>query len=88
MKKIILSIAIATLGIITLNAQDVKYGLIAGFSNNTFQDSGNNTSSVSKNGFFAGMNIDFTLTEKIHIQPSLLFSKVDNSSFIHFTIYV
>ena len=57
----------------------VTFGVTAGFSNMAIQY---NKGQVSKNGFFGGLNVDFSLTEKWHIQPSLLYSKGDRSSFL------
>ncbi len=63
----------------TKEKEKVTFGITAGFSNMALQyDKGQ----VSKNGFFAGANVDFSLTKKWHIQPSLLYVKGDRSSFL------
>jgi opacity protein-like surface antigen len=59
--------------------QKVTFGVTAGFSNTTLRY---NKGEVSKNGFFGGVNVDFSLTNKLHIQPSLLYTKGDRSSFL------
>jgi hypothetical protein len=71
MKKIILSIlAVAAFG--TANAQDIKFGVKAGanFSNFTGDFDGGD----GRTGFYVGGLADFTISEKFHVQPELLYS--------------
>lgn len=71
MKKIILSIlAVAAFG--TANAQDIKFGVKAGanFSNFT----GDFDAEDGRTGFYVGGVADFTVSEKFHVQPELLYS--------------
>ena len=70
MKKIILSIlAVASFGI--ANAQDIKFGVKAGanFSNLTGDA---DTDGITS--FYVGGLADFTISEKFHVQPELLYS--------------
>lgn len=70
MKKIILSIlAVAAFG--TANAQDIKFGVKAGanFSNFT-----GDADADGRTGFYVGGLADFTISEKFHVQPELLYS--------------
>lgn len=78
MKKIILSIlAIATFEI--ANAQDnnngegnrIKFGVKAGYSNTNF--GGDAEFNAASNFYFGGL-VDFTISEKFHVQPELLYS--------------
>lgn len=62
--------------------QKVTFAATAGFSNMSFKYDGGSVGEVSRNGFFAGANVDFSLTKKWHIQPSLLYVKGDRSSFL------
>ncbi|WP_452596615.1 outer membrane beta-barrel protein [Pontimicrobium sp. MEBiC01747] len=63
----------------TQEKEKVTFGVTAGFSNMALQY---NSGQVSKNGFFGGVNVDFLLSNKLHIQPSLLYTKGDRSSFL------
>lgn len=70
MKKIILSIvAVASFGI--ANAQDITFGAKAGanFSNLTGDA---DTDGITS--FYVGGLADFTISEKFHVQPELLYS--------------
>lgn len=70
MKKIILTImAFAAFG--TANAQDIKFGVKAGanFSNFT-----GDADVDGRTGFYIGGLADFTVSEKFHVQPELLYS--------------
>ncbi|MDD2985767.1 porin family protein [Flavobacterium sp.] len=70
MKKIILTImAFAAFG--TANAQDIKFGVKAGanFSNFT-----GDADVDGRTGFYIGGLADFTVSEKFHVQPEVLYS--------------
>ncbi len=70
MKKLFLSI-LAVVAFGTANAQDIKFGVKAGanFSNFT-----GDFDSDGKTGFYVGGLADFSVSEKFHVQPELLYS--------------
>jgi opacity protein-like surface antigen len=90
MKKIILS-ALALAAFTISNAQEAKFGIKAGvdFAYQKYKlDTGFGTleDSESETGFFIGGLIDVAISEKFHIQPELLYTKVDDLDFIHIPI--
>ena len=63
--------------------QEVRFGAQAGYLN--MQDKATyDGTSVSENysGFFVGALADFTLSESFHLQPSLNYGKVEDTSFL------
>lgn len=79
MKKIILTVA-AVFALTFANAQDkkesggdsgMKFGVKAGYANTNF--SGDVTTDAASN-FYVGGLVDFSISEKLHIQPELLYS--------------
>lgn len=84
MKKIILTaLAIFTFGF--ANAQDAKFGLKGGLNLATITGDTEGLNFKSKAGFNGGAFVAFKLTDKIGIQPEVLYSmqgsKIDNFSF-------
>jgi opacity protein-like surface antigen len=73
MKKIILSIA-AVMAFGFANAQDVKYGAKAGLNMSNYSGDAEGTS--SKIGFQIGAFAEYGISDKISIQPELLFSNL------------
>lgn len=71
MKKIILS-AIAVMAFGFANAQDIKFGVKGGLSNTNF--GGDVEGTDAKTSFYIGGLVDFSVSEKFHIQPELLYS--------------
>lgn len=71
MKKIILSIA-AIMAFGFVNAQDIKYGVKAGLNNSNFTNDGSGGDANS--GFYVGGLLDYSVSEKFHVQPELLYS--------------
>ncbi len=73
MKKILLVVAMVAFGL-TANAQ--KFGVKGGlnFSNITVNTSGLSASPDGRTSFYIGGLVDFTISEKFHIQPEVLFS--------------
>ena len=73
MKKYI-SVAIILFGLGFANAQGVKFGVKAGIDFATIKISGSGYSApASETQFYAGTFADITASEKIHIQPELVF---------------
>jgi hypothetical protein len=73
MKKIILS-AIVVCAFTFTNAQDKKgmaFGVKAGLSNSNFTGDLATTATI---GFYVGGLVDFSLSEKLHLQPEVLYS--------------
>ncbi|MGY6650010.1 porin family protein [Wenyingzhuangia sp. IMCC45574] len=75
MKKILLLVVVAVLGISTAKGQDSKFGITAGYSSITqkFESDGFDIS-ADESGFFIGLFTEITSSETLRIQPSLLFS--------------
>jgi len=69
----------------TINAQDVKFGVKLGMNVSSVSENGPN-SLDSKNGFVFGVTSEFSLTEKISLQPELLFSQHGARSKDDFTL--
>lgn len=70
MKKIILTVA-AVFAFGFANAQDMKFGVKGGYINSNF---GGDADTDAKSSFYFGGLVDFTISEKFHIQPELLYS--------------
>jgi hypothetical protein len=71
MKKIILTIA-AVFAFGAASAQDMKFGVKGGFTNSNF--AGDFSEGDANSGFYVGGLVDFTVSEKFHVQPELLYS--------------
>jgi len=79
MKKIIFSVAVLLSGMV-LQAQDIDFGVTAGYLNAEGKIKAEDfTISVSESGFYIGAVVDFTIDEKFHIQPELLYASIDDS---------
>lgn len=73
MKKIVLSaFAILTIGLV--NAQDLKFGAKAGVNLATLSGDATNEDATMKVGFHAGGLMEVKFTDKLALQPELLFS--------------
>lgn len=70
MKKIILTVA-AVFALGTASAQDMKFGAKAGYLNSNF---GGDADTDARSSFYIGGLVDFTISEKFHVQPELLYS--------------
>lgn len=70
MKKFFLSIA-AVFVIGVASAQEMKYGVKAGLNNSNFTG---DLESDAATSFYVGGLVDFTVSEKFHVQPELLYS--------------
>lgn len=96
MKKKILVIITMTFFSVILNAQEteefkrkVSFAVTAGYLNFTMSQKPDAAPSIklfSENSFFVGINTDFTLSKKIHIQPSVLYSTGDRFEFLHIPV--
>jgi hypothetical protein len=79
MKKVLLS-AVAILAFGFANAQDdakstssdMKFGVKAGYSSTNF--TGDADGGDARGGFYIGGLVDFTVSEKFHVQPELMYS--------------
>jgi len=73
MKKYIIAAGVALLGLSSVNAQDINFGIKAGvnLANFSGDDVENNAMKI---GAYAGAYANLGLTEKIFFQPELLFS--------------
>ncbi len=79
MKKIILSAA-CLMGGLVLHAQDVDFGITAGYLNADGKVEGGGISvSGSESGFYIGAVADFTITEEFHIQPEAVYASIDEA---------
>ena len=71
MKKIILTVA-AIFAFGVASAQDMKFGVKAGFTSSNF--TGDVSGLDANGGFYVGGLVDFTISESFHVQPELLYS--------------
>ena len=77
MKKIILTVA-AVFALSFANAQDkggssdMKFGVKAGYTNSNL--TGDVSGTEANGGFYIGGLVDFSVSEKFHVQPELLYS--------------
>ncbi|GGA76462.1 hypothetical protein GCM10008015_16340 [Flavobacterium palustre] len=80
MKKVILSV-VAVFAFGLANAQEVKFGVIAGadFATSKIEVEGLNVSN-NTTAFFGGFFADFTASEKFHVQPELVIVTADGGS--------
>jgi len=75
MKKIILTVA-AIFAFGFANAQDMKFGVKAGYLNSNF--TGDFDGGKARSSFYVGGLVDFSVSEKFHVQPELLYSMEGN----------
>jgi hypothetical protein len=74
MKKV-LFIAVVVFGLGKLSAQGSNFGITAGFHNLSLKIDGSGmTESESGQGFFVGVTSDFSLSDKLSLQPQLQFA--------------
>ncbi|MFT5257082.1 MAG: opacity protein-like surface antigen [Arenicella sp.] len=74
MKKV-LFIAVVVFGLGKLSAQGSNFGITAGFHNLSLKIDGlGMTESESSQGFFVGVTSDFSLSDKLSLQPQLQFA--------------
>jgi opacity protein-like surface antigen len=77
MKKFILGTA-CLLGGLMLHAQDVDFGVTAGYLNAEGKVKAEGlTFSANESGFYIGAVADFTLTDEFHIQPEVVYASID-----------
>lgn len=78
--------AIAVFGLANVNAQS-KFGVMAGYTNITAKVSYEGISaSDSQSGFFIGALADFTVSEKFHVQPELLYANASDTNFLYLPV--
>lgn len=70
MKKVILTIA-AVFAFGAASAQEMKFGVKAGLNNSNYTGDAETDAATS---FYVGGLVDFTVSEKFHVQPELLYS--------------
>lgn len=71
MKKVLFA-AIAVMAFGVSNAQEMKFGVKAGYSSTNF--TGDADGGDARGGFYVGGLVDFTVSEKFHVQPELMYS--------------
>jgi opacity protein-like surface antigen len=77
MKKVLLIAVVALLGLGSVNAQDAKFGVVAGYHNLSQKISGDGASiSFDVNGFYVGVSGEFTLSETLNLQTELQYASV------------
>lgn len=80
MKKVLI-IAAITLVSFGVNAQDVDFGVTAGYLNVRGSIKADGVSiSASDSGFYAGFIAEFSAGDSFSVQPELLYANVNNSS--------
>ncbi|UOB18028.1 porin family protein [Abyssalbus ytuae] len=81
MKKLFFA-AILLCAFSAVNAQEIKFGVTAGFANadGKIELDGTDIPTDSESGFYIGALADFTLSESFHIQPELLYVNVNEGN--------
>jgi len=81
MKKLLLLLIITSFTFSTVSAQDISYGLKAGvnLSKLCTDDNAYNDISEGRTGFHLGVLVEFSLSDKISIQPELFFSTLGDT---------
>ncbi|QVY65778.1 porin family protein [Polaribacter sp. Q13] len=75
MKKVLFIAVVALLGLGNVNAQDAKFGAVAGFHNLSIKASGGGGSiSVDGQGFYVGFSGEFVLSEDLNLQTELQYA--------------
>lgn len=90
MKKIVLFSVFLFLGITTV-AQELNFGVSAGYISGKGKLSGSNTVSLesdAQSGFYAGLLIELRILNKIKVQPELLYMNFEDSDFLQVPIMV
>lgn len=89
MKKMLFAVVIAVLGITNVVAQDIDFGVTAGYLNANAKVSISDVSvTASESGFYIGGIADIAVSEKFNIQSELLYANVDGSSGVMLPIMV
>ncbi len=79
MKKVLCIAAMAVLGLVNVNAQDVKFGAVAGFHNLSQKISlGGASVSTDGQGFYVGFSGEFALSEDLNLQTELQYASASN----------
>jgi opacity protein-like surface antigen len=75
MKKVLLIAVVALLGLGNVNAQDTKFGAVAGYHNFSQKLSADgNSISVDVNGFYIGISGEFKLSETLNLLTELQYA--------------
>jgi len=84
MKKVVFTILLVVLVTTTSNGQETKFSLTGGFANVGIRVSadGAGSESATEAGFFAGLSADIPTSEKLHIQPSVLYASANDGNFL------
>ena len=78
MKKLLLFTALISF-CFTVNAQESKFGITAGYQSSSFEISGGGVDlSTDASGFFLGFFSQFSVSENLSIQPELHYSSVSD----------
>lgn len=78
--------AVAVFGLSNVNAQS-QFGVMAGYTNITAKAKAQGLSlSQSESGFFIGGVADFTISEKFHIQPEVLYANASEMNFLYIPV--
>lgn len=86
MKKIFLFAAVVVFGWSSINAQS-SFGVMAGYTNITAKAKMSGVSvSQSESGFFIGGVADFTVSNKFHVQPEVLYANASETNFLYIPI--
>ncbi|MDG1509836.1 MAG: outer membrane beta-barrel protein [Flavobacteriaceae bacterium] len=78
MKKLLLFTALISF-CFTVNAQESKFGITAGYQSSSFEISGDGVDiSTDASGYFLGFFAQFSVSESLSIQPELQYSSVSD----------
>ncbi|MDT0644305.1 outer membrane beta-barrel protein [Zunongwangia sp. F363] len=85
MKNLLLAAMLFFASVSFTQAQEVNFGVSAGYTNITGRSS-NSTSSIessaSSSGFYLGALADFSLSENFHLHPEVNFAIADETNFL------
>lgn len=83
MKKVFFS-CLLFIFVMTANAQDFSYGVLANLNSTSISlDGGEGSASDSEIGFGIGGFADFSFSDELHLQPELLYSFIKDLSIIN-----
>ena len=81
MKKYLFIVVVIVFGMLNVDAQEAQYGVTVGFLNvNAKAEYIGQSATASESGFYFGGVADFTISEKLHIQPEVVFASTGDNS--------
>ncbi|WP_373057586.1 outer membrane beta-barrel protein [Zunongwangia sp. H14] len=90
MKNLVLAAMLLFASVSFMQAQEVNFGVTAGYTNMTGRSGESNSSvesSSSASGFYIGVLTDFSLSENFHLQPEVNLAIADDSNFLIIPVF-